>query len=219
LDVNSSVADVKKIKDEAKQELRKELEKKILVPMRSKLRGSGMIKSGGSAEQLLPSLDSVGEHYCGVVTQLGKAAELFKRQKEQLAASEATRNVSAKEINKLRLQAATAKSAASAALAKLKADHASELNRLRKEKTDDSLKRKAVDDKVDGYRRDIAALEKKLQVAEAARVRADDDRKKIATDYQEVAARFDKFAAANKSPEDRFRVAEDEVETAKAERQ
>ena len=84
LDVIPDVPDVKRIKDEAKQELRKELEKKILVPMRSKLRGSGMIRSGGSAEQLLPSLDSVGEHYCGVVTQLGKAADLFKRQKDQL---------------------------------------------------------------------------------------------------------------------------------------
>ena len=51
-----NVPDVAKIKDEAKNELRKELEKKILAPMRAKLRGSGMIKSGGSAEQLLPSL-------------------------------------------------------------------------------------------------------------------------------------------------------------------
>ena len=76
MDVPPDVPDVKKIKDEAKQELHKELEKKILVPMRSKLRGSGMIRSGGSAEQLLPSLDSVGEYYCGIVTQLGKAAEL-----------------------------------------------------------------------------------------------------------------------------------------------
>ena len=176
LDVNPDVADVKKTKDEAKQELRKELEKRILVPMRTKLRGSSMIKSGGSAEQLLPSLDSVGEYYCGVVTQLGKAAELFKRQKYQLAASEATRDVSVKEINKLKVQAATAKCAASAALSKLKAEHESELSRLRKEKTDDSLKRKAADDKVDGYRRDIAALEKNLKDAESARVKAADDR-------------------------------------------
>ena len=109
-DVPPDVPDVKRIKDEARQELRKELEKKILVPMRSKLRGSGMIRSGGSAEQLLPSLDSVGEHYCGVVTQLGKAADLFKRQKDQLASIELNRNVTAKEVDKLKLQAATAKS-------------------------------------------------------------------------------------------------------------
>ena len=59
---------VSKVKEEAKRELRKELEKKILVPMRTKLQSSGMIKPGGSAEQLLPSLDSVEEHYCGAVT-------------------------------------------------------------------------------------------------------------------------------------------------------
>ena len=123
LDASSNALDVEKIKVEAKKVLRKQLEKKILGPMRTKLRGSGMIAPGGSAEKILPSLDSVGEHYCGIVSQLGKAAELFKLQKDQLAVSETNRNVSVKEVNKLKLQGATAKSAATAALSKFKAEH------------------------------------------------------------------------------------------------
>ena len=172
--------------------------------MSPKLHGSGMITPGGSAEKIIPSLYSIGEHYCGIVSQLGKAAELFKRQKDQLAVSETKRNVSVKEVNKLKLQATTAKSAVTVAFSKLKEEHEAELNRLRKEKTDDSLKRKAVGEQLDGYRRDIVALEKKLQDTEAARKKADQDPEKIASDYQKVVTRADRLRAAeNKTLADR----------------